>query len=636
MLVSPNLRLFDRVPDLFTSPYPSADAYADDAFAMLLERAMGEGSATVGQALITRAGAQAWNHATQMMWKTRATEVGDLLSDIWPKIAWIDKATDAISGALAEVPFPLSTDPVEMLTAMATVAIDAALNAVTAVPVAGWIVGIVVGIGKMLAPLFVDLVKGDQVPPERRALLPWRKYNEKVDEAYVRTFLNVDNRLPNWNALFKPSTDAVSWTLADGVDDQGNHVGQVLAPFKGKNVAWVDKYGCLPGTFRVAGILQYRGRPQPPDAALRYYNDGTLLHVYGDFTQTGDFLPALQQLAGTVWQQIAAGGPDTYKVDCAALETAWRDWFSALYTSAFDQGHGDWLLPYLGHKVGNDYRLGTNPGGTIRAEAKDGRTVPLVTKETMSKGILATARSRTTCLFTDITRKSGPRSQSGDYPQKWSVDPKTGEFVAPPTNKFSGAPGYTCAPWPPGELLLTNYKRADDALVIPALRAVAELQRRRLARSLDCAYVRPNAVGDKPRYAAFENVALRERCMDLRKRLLSHPSRFEVDYVTARDVDPEYAAALKDAGVPTNPIQRGSAKLAVGAKGQRPLDEKEPEPPPPLPPQGGLPFDLEDIVPNRSNWKRWVGGAAVVSSLAAAIGVGVARHRRNSQEGRSP
>jgi hypothetical protein len=80
MLVSPNIRLFDRVPDLFTSPYPGADAYANDAFLMLLERATGEGSQTVGQALLTRAGAQAWNHATQMIWKIKATEVGDILA----------------------------------------------------------------------------------------------------------------------------------------------------------------------------------------------------------------------------------------------------------------------------------------------------------------------------------------------------------------------------------------------------------------------------------------------------------------------------------------------------------------------------------------------------------------------------
>jgi hypothetical protein len=37
--------------------------------------------------------------------------------------------------------------------------IDLALNAVSAIPVAGWIIGIVVGIGKALAALFKGLRK---------------------------------------------------------------------------------------------------------------------------------------------------------------------------------------------------------------------------------------------------------------------------------------------------------------------------------------------------------------------------------------------------------------------------------------------------------------------------------------------
>ena len=622
MLVSPNIRLFDRVPDLFTSPYPGADAYANDAFLMLLERATGEGSQTVGQALLTRAGAQAWNHATQMIWKIKATEVGDILGDHWPKIAWIDKATDAISGVLAEVPFPLTTDPAELLSAMATVAIDAALDAVTAVPVAGWIVGIVVGIAKMLAPLFADLVKGDEVPPERRAVLPWRRYNETVDEAFSRTFLNVGSRLPDWNGLFSPPTGARPWELADGLDDQGNLMGQVLAPFAGKNVDWIGTYGCLPGAFRVAGILQYRGRPQPPDAALRYYSDGTLIHRYGDFTQTGDFFPALQQLAGTIWQQIAAGGPDTYKIDCAVLETRWRDWFSALYTSVFEQGHGDFLLPYLAHKVGDEYRLGANAGGFIRAEATDGTTVPLVTRETFAKGVLGTERTRTTCLYTDINGKTG-RQQSGEYPTKFTRDPKTGEYVAPPKSRFARSGGYTCIPWPPGELLMTQYRRADEAIVIPALRTVAELQRRRLSSTLDCAYVRPEPVDGKPRYAAFGDAALRDRCKELRKRLLTHPSRFLVDYDTALAVDREYAAALKAAGVPTTQAQRAVVRLQVAGRGPRPLDEKDNTPlPSPLPPQGGLPFDISGTAPaKRGRWGLVLGGAAALTAVAAAVGV---------------
>jgi hypothetical protein len=109
----------------------------------------------------------------------------------------------------------------------------------------------------------------------------------------------------------------------------------------GKTVAYNGGYGCVPGTFRVAGILQYRDRPQPAHDALRFYSDGTLIHHYGDFTQTGDFFPALQQLAGTAWQQVAAGGPDAYKVDCIAARVSSGGTGSAPSTRrAMDQGYG--------------------------------------------------------------------------------------------------------------------------------------------------------------------------------------------------------------------------------------------------------------------------------------------------------
>ena len=634
MKIDPNSRLFDRVPDLFHSPYPGADAYADEAFQALLARAVGTGQGrTIGQELLTQAGAQAWNQATQMLWKTKATQAGDLLADVWPKIAWIDAKKDSIAGVLAEVPFPLTTDPEELVGAIAGVALDLALNAVTAVPVVGWIAGIVVGIGRALAPLFVGLLDDDEIPAERRHILPWRRYNEKVDQWWVQNFVKVEAGGVDWTPMFSPPTDARPWSLADGVDEDGNIIGQVLAPFSGKSVAWNGAYGCLPGTFRVAGILQYRGRPQPPHSALRYYNDGTLIHLYGDFTQTGDFYPSLQQLAGTTWQQIAAGGPDTYKVDCATLEKLWLDWFTALYTSALDQGHGDWLLGFLAREVHGEWRLGASASGALRAEANDGTTVPLVTRATLKDGTLATAKSRTLCMYSDRVVKGKPTTQSGYLSKKWSRDPKTKEYIAPPQYTQTRGDDFVCFPWPPAELLLSQYKRADDAIVLPAVRAVAQLQQRRLSRSLDCAYVRPEAVGDKPAYAAFRDESLRAHCIEMRKRLLKHPSRMLVEYETAREVDPEYANALKEAGVPTNAIQRGAVKLNIrGSAGAEPLDPRTPTPDRPLRLQGGLPFDpAPKRHPGGPKWlgPAVLGGAALATTIAVAVGV--AKSRANTR-----
>jgi hypothetical protein len=266
VLINPNNRLFDRVPDIFTSPFPGQDALADTAFTSLMQRLDGGGQQTIGDEILSQAGAQAWNQATQILWKTKATIAGDLLGTVWSKVASALPGNGEIAGLLAEVPFAVTADPVQLLGAMASVGIDLALNAVSAIPVAGWIIGIVVGIGKALAALFKGLRKGLNIDPAQRARLPWGKYNRDIDQEWVRTFIKIDAAGVDWTPMFAPPTDAIPWQLLDGVDkdDPKNVLGQVLAPFANKTVAYNGMYGCLPGTFRVAGLLQYRPRPQRP------------------------------------------------------------------------------------------------------------------------------------------------------------------------------------------------------------------------------------------------------------------------------------------------------------------------------------------------------------------------------------
>jgi hypothetical protein len=631
VLINPNNRLFDRVPDIFTSPFPGQDALADTAFTSLMQRLDGGGQQTIGDEILSQAGAQAWNQATQILWKTKATIAGDLLGTVWSKIASALPGNGEIAGLLAEVPFAVSADPVQLLGAMASVGIDLALNAVSAIPVAGWIIGIVVGIGKALAALFKGLRKGDNIDPAQRARLPWGQYNRDIDQEWVRTFIKIDAAGVDWTPMFAPPTDALPWQLLDGVDkdDPKNVLGKVLAPFANKTVAYNGMYGCLPGTFRVAGLLQYRGRPQS-DEEMRFYNDGTIIQRHGDYTQTGDFFPALQQLAGTTWQQIAAGGPDAYKVDCVKLESMWRDWFSALYTSAMEQGYGTYILPYLAREVHDEWRLGANASGIFSPAGTDWEPVPLVTPETFKTGALATPKSRTRCMFTDAM-VDGKIVTSGDGSRRWERDAKTGAFIAPPPSPFAGHKGRICVPWPPGDLLLSKYRRADDAIITPAVKAVAQLQRRRLSRSLDCAYVRPFAVGDRSAYAAFADKSLQAHCVEMRKRLLTHPARMQVEYETVRAVDPEYADALRDAGVPTTAAQRAAAmmKMAGFKAATQPLDPKESPLGPPRPLQGGLPFDpTPDDTKTGRNWLGPVvlGGTALVTTIGLAIGV--ARSRR--------
>ncbi len=116
----------------------------------------------------------------------------------------------------------------------------------------------------------------------------------------------------------------------------------------------------------------------------------------------------------------------------------------------------------------------------------------------------------------------------------------------------------------------------------------------------------------------------------MRKRLLTHPARMQVEYETVREVDPEYANALRDAGVPTTAIQRAAVMMQFSGSqsATEPLDAKDPPMGPPRPPQGGLPFDP---TPGDTPRKRWLGpavlgGAALVTTIG--IAVGVARSRR--------
>jgi hypothetical protein len=54
---------------------------------------------TVGEDLLSQAGAEAWNQATQLLWKKKATLSGDVLGEVWGKVAWINPKSDSIAGS---------------------------------------------------------------------------------------------------------------------------------------------------------------------------------------------------------------------------------------------------------------------------------------------------------------------------------------------------------------------------------------------------------------------------------------------------------------------------------------------------------------------------------------------------------
>ena len=79
--------------------------------------------------------------------------------------------------------------------------------------------------------------------------------------------------------------------------------------------------------------------------------------------------------------------------------------------------------------------------------------------------------------------------------------------------------------------------------------------------------------------------------------------------------------------MPTTPVQRAAARMKLAGGSAKPLDPAAPLPGKPLPLQGGLPFDPNPEDKAGSSWLKPAiyGGAALVSTIAIAVGVARAR-----------
>jgi hypothetical protein len=266
MIINPNDRSFRPGPGHFhQSPIPGPMRLADTAFQALMERS--RPGQTNRRCNLSQAGAQAWNQATQMLWKTKATLAGDLLGDVWSKVAWIESEDDTIAGLLAEVPFALTSDPSRLLGAMASVAVD-------------------LGAERCISDSCRRMdhrhrrwdrarsrrsSQGQQgwIPPASARTLPWGKYNREVDQEWVRTFINIDAAGVTGHPLFSPPTDAIPGNSrrCRQQDNPRTVLGKIFAPFANKTVQYNGGYGCLPGH-----VPRRRSRPVSqlePAAELR-------------------------------------------------------------------------------------------------------------------------------------------------------------------------------------------------------------------------------------------------------------------------------------------------------------------------------------------------------------------------------
>lgn len=661
--------IFDQLPGQFESFFPSEQSLADGKLASVLARAGGK-----GVDLLTRVQAESITQGLQLVQQQKAILVGDFLTARMPQI--VSFATDqwgqkVPQGLFASVPFPTSAIEDPLLGAMAGVGLNLALNAISAVPIVGKIIGLAVNIGMALARLFKAQDVDPALPP---LLVPWTKYGRDKDEDLVNKglILTTAGRV-DWTHVWLPGLGG-AWSYERVSDSNGKEMpgGRVFAPLDGKQVGWSRGLGlgAIPNTLRVAGPVQtlvdnrLRDLAYSGDKAAksewerqkRFFIRGDSrekaegLGVYNEIERppnvidTGAFYPAFAGIAGQLWQQVQQrGNPDMFKVEADVVRDAWQDYWGAFFEAGFDilnrlrskknsDDQAEWiwtaLTPYICviQQNGRSITLGM-------ADIDRPHPGPLVTAKIFTKGHgPGTLELRTPSLYAEVRTPDGWDQLEG--PGDMTVIDGSGRLVSPARILAGSSRGLEVRsqPWPTGVELMSYYQRPDQAIITPACDALGRAQLRSLETTLVCAYVRPVEVQGMPAYAAFtgKGKALRDRCLAVRELLLGHEARFDVDLADVDAVDPAYAARLRKAGVGK---VAGAMKLSGGRA--RPLvehpsgkDEAA------IPPADGLAFD--ELRPQRRGradppgrlWKALAIGAGV-----AATGAGAYAYMKHRREG---
>jgi hypothetical protein len=663
--------IFDQLPSQFESFFPSEQSFADGKLSSVLARAGGK-----NVDLLTRVQAETITQGLQLVQQQKAVLVGDFLTARMPQLVgfaadqWGQKVPQ---GLFASVPFPTSAIEDPLLNAMAGVGLNLALNAISAVPIVGKIIGLVVNIGMALAKLFSAQNLDPELPP---LLVPWTKYGRDKDEDLVNKglILTTAGRV-DWTHVWLPGLGG-TWSYERVADGNGKEMpgGRVFAPLDGKQVGWSKGIGlgAIPNTLRVAGPVQtlvdrrLRDLAHAGDKAAasewerekRYILRGDSrekaegLGVYHELERppsvidTGAFYPAFAGIAGQLWQQVQQrGNPDMFKVEANVVRDAWQDYWGAFFEDGFalldnlrakknsdDQAGWLWaaLTPYICviQQNGKSVTLGM-------ANIDRPHPGPLVTSKIFTKGHgPGPLELRTGSLYAEVRTPDGwdQLEEVGDMAVRdWS-----GRIISPArivAGSFRGLEARS-QPWPTGVELFSYYQRPDQAIITPACEALGRAQLRSLETTLVCAYVRPVESGGMPAYAAFtgKGTALRDRCLAVRALLLKHEARFDVDLADVDAVDPAYAALLRKAGVGKN---AASMRLS-GAKTRPLVEDPSGSDEAPIPPADGLGFD--ELRPQRRGRvdppSRMLRALAIGAGVAAT-GAGVVaymKHRRHGGE----
>lgn len=300
------------------------------------------------------------------------------------------------------------------------------------------------------------------------------------------------------------------------------------------------------GPFTASGSLEYSGYGMMP-GTQRMVDVVQLapLAAGGDaVTNVGDFYPAMAQFGTAAWgwsQEF--GGIGMYAIRASELEPLWREYWDSFYADGFD--------------------------AITKQETKTGLEARDIAKALLKFVAIRTGASTVQIGLPDDFLRTGVNFASFMTPEIWKR-----------------------SPFKPPHKLMTPF----EAIIGPALSRLRKRQSSALGRSLACAYVRPDPVGNLPAHAAFLDRGpstdpkystwgeqLAARCRAMREILLTHDARYDVDIGDARDADPAFAEKIV-----ASKGMLGAVRLTAG----EPKLDRAPDraPPPAQPPQGGSPF----------------------------------------------
>ena len=236
----------------------------------------------------------------------------------------------ALARPVRRSPWTKTTDPQVLVESMGRVGLDAALTAISAVPIYGTIASARFG----RAPAVPLMAAARRRPSPALGGIQRRDRTRTCTKPHDEVFPSFD-----WTRVFLPPFEEVPWKV--GV---AKGKGFVFGPLRDgeTDFAWNSNFGCMPGTMRVAGQTQsiITQPNQVPPALVRYLRHPkgvTPREVAMDWRSTSRLrrlLPCLAQVVGSRAAVHAAGTPDVLP-DVEAT-TAREELLGHFYASAWD------------------------------------------------------------------------------------------------------------------------------------------------------------------------------------------------------------------------------------------------------------------------------------------------------------